>query len=225
MASSRVSTVPKSSLRSSAKQIRVLILAASPVMRLGLERLLESEATIELLGPASAIEPHVVLLCGTRESLKQLSSTFQSPPAPIIFIAERTDARLIVEALDTGVRGILQAESSASELCSAIQAVVVGLSVFSIQVLQTLRESLREPPQEPHFDPDYKNHFIEELTSREHEVLEMMMEGLSNKEIALQLNVSLHTVKFHISSILAKLGASSRTEATTIGLRRGLITI
>ncbi len=53
----------------------------------------------------------------------------------------------------------------------------------------------------------------------------MMMEGLSNKEIALQLNVSVHTVKFHISSILGKLGAASRTEATTIGLRRGLLTI
>ena len=65
----------------------------------------------------------------------------------------------------------------------------------------------------------------EELTPREHEVLEMMVEGLSNKEIAVQLNVSVHTVKFHISSILGKLGAASRTEATTIGLRLGLITI
>ena len=67
--------------------------------------------------------------------------------------------------------------------------------------------------------------FPEHLTPREREVLEMMSEGLSNKEIAAQLKISPHTVKFHISSILGKLGASSRTEATTIGLRRGLITI
>ena len=67
--------------------------------------------------------------------------------------------------------------------------------------------------------------FPEHLTLREREVLEMMNDGLSNKEIAVQLNISAHTVKFDISSILGKLGASSRTEATTIGLRRGLITI
>jgi DNA-binding NarL/FixJ family response regulator len=67
--------------------------------------------------------------------------------------------------------------------------------------------------------------FLEHFTQREREVLEMMSEGLSNKEIAAQLNISANTVKFHISSILGKLGASSRTEASTIGLRRGLITI
>ena len=65
----------------------------------------------------------------------------------------------------------------------------------------------------------------EHLTLREREVLEMMMEGLSNKEIAACLNISAHTVKFHISSILGKLGASTRTEAAASGLRRGLITI
>jgi DNA-binding NarL/FixJ family response regulator len=76
-------------------------------------------------------------------------------------------------------------------------------------------------PDVAHITDDFPEH----LTLRERQVLEMMSEGLSNKEIAAQLNISAHTVKFHISSILGKLGASSRTEATTIGLRRGLITI
>jgi DNA-binding NarL/FixJ family response regulator len=64
---------------------------------------------------------------------------------------------------------------------------------------------------------------VEELTPREIEVLRMMAEGLANKEIATRLGISDHTVKFHISSILAKIGASTRTEAVTLGIRMGLI--
>jgi DNA-binding NarL/FixJ family response regulator len=66
---------------------------------------------------------------------------------------------------------------------------------------------------------------VEELTPREIEVLRMMAEGLGNKEIAARLGISDHTVKFHISSILAKTGASTRTEAVTLGIRMGLILI
>jgi DNA-binding NarL/FixJ family response regulator len=64
---------------------------------------------------------------------------------------------------------------------------------------------------------------VEELTAREIEVLRMLAEGFANKEIASRLGISDHTVKFHISSILAKLGASTRTEAVTLGVRKGLI--
>jgi len=64
---------------------------------------------------------------------------------------------------------------------------------------------------------------VEELTPREVEVLRLLADGLGNKEVALRLGISDHTVKFHISSILAKLGAGSRTEAVTLGIRRGLI--
>lgn len=67
--------------------------------------------------------------------------------------------------------------------------------------------------------------FVEALTSREQEVLRLVSEGLGNKEIGGRLNISEHTVKFHISSILGKLGASSRAEAVSQGIRRGLITI
>jgi DNA-binding NarL/FixJ family response regulator len=216
-----------------ASRIRVLSLAASPVIALGLKRLLEREPGVELVSRiASEIQlaesiaqhkPAVVLVHGEIEILERLRGPFRAPGAPVIWISDHIDTARISKALGMGASGILHTESSARELSSAIQAAAQGLSVFSVQVLQTLRESLREPPQAAH--PDSVNGFTEELTAREHEVLEMMMEGLSNKEIALQLDVSLHTVKFHTSSILAKLGASSRTEATTIGLRRGLITI
>jgi DNA-binding NarL/FixJ family response regulator len=233
MASSGISTVRKSSRRPTPRRIRVLILAASPVIRLGLEHLLEHELGIELVSRSvSGIEvveniaqhkPEVVCVQGQIETLERASDPLKAAAAPVIWLTDSIDRVSILRALDTGVAVILHTESSARELSSAVHAAAEGLSVFCIQVLQTLRGSLRDRPQESH--SDCANQFIEELTVREHEVLEMMMEGLSNKEIALQINVSLHTVKFHISSILAKLGASSRTEATTIGLRHGLITI
>ncbi len=72
---------------------------------------------------------------------------------------------------------------------------------------------------------DSESELPEEITSRETEVLGMLAEGLVNKDIAARLGISEHTVKFHISSILDKLGASTRTEAVTLGIRRGLIPI
>jgi DNA-binding NarL/FixJ family response regulator len=70
-----------------------------------------------------------------------------------------------------------------------------------------------------------KENFKEELTEREQQVLSMMADGLGNKEIAARLGISTHTVKFHISSILGKLGAGSRTEAVSIGMRTGRVLI
>jgi DNA-binding NarL/FixJ family response regulator len=70
-----------------------------------------------------------------------------------------------------------------------------------------------------------EDEFSEEITSRETEVLRMLAEGLVNRDIGVRLGISEHTVKFHISSILDKLGASTRTEAVTLGIRRGLIPI
>jgi DNA-binding NarL/FixJ family response regulator len=235
MASSGISTVRKSSRRPTPKRTRVLILAASPVVRLGLERLLEREPEMELVpriesetefvASIAQHKPEVVCVQGKIEILERASDSLKAVAAPVIWLTEHIDKSSFLRALDMGVSGILHTESLATELSSAVQAAAGGLSVFSIQVLETLRPSLQQPSQEAHPDSDAANQFIEELTAREHEVLEMMMEGFSNKEIALQINVSLHTVKFHISSILAKLGANSRTEATTIGLRHGLITI
>ena len=69
------------------------------------------------------------------------------------------------------------------------------------------------------------SHDVETLTAREHEVLKLMSEGLSNKEIAERLQLSGHTVKFHISSILSKLNAGSRTEAVSLGIKKGLLSL
>jgi DNA-binding NarL/FixJ family response regulator len=120
-------------------------------------------------------------------------------------------------ALRSGIRGILARESSEKEIVSAIVAANGGLVLLDPDVTRELASRTRATGGET--SPDN----FEELTAREIEVLRLMAEGFGNKEIASRLGISDHTVKFHISSILAKLGASSRTEAVTQGIRMGLI--
>jgi DNA-binding NarL/FixJ family response regulator len=103
---------------------------------------------------------------------------------------------------------------SATEIIAAINAVIVGLIVIHPDLESSINNNSAITPLPP--SEIY-------LTSREIEVLRLVADGLDNKAIALQLQISKHTVKFHISSILSKLDVSSRTEAVTFGLRRGLI--
>ena len=149
---------------------------------------------------------------------------------PIVLLAESVDLVGAAAAIAAGVQGILVGDVTGAELAATATSAASGLLTLSGDLADFVRQGLLAHSSE---DADsyaldsahVLDDFPEHLTLREREVLEMMSEGLSNKEIAAQLNISAHTVKFHISSILGKLGASSRTEATTIGLRRGLITI
>ncbi|HKR30347.1 MAG TPA: response regulator transcription factor [Terriglobales bacterium] len=126
------------------------------------------------------------------------------------------DARPIQPAsqlLQAGISAILPIEIDSVQFRAALQAVRSGMQVVHPSFL---REKHRSSTQRG--SP-------EELTDREQQVLTMMADGLGNKEIAGRLGISTHTVKFHISSILGKLGAASRTEAVTIGMRTGRVLI
>ena len=125
----------------------------------------------------------------------------------------------MADALRSGVRAILPREATSEEIVAAIQASAAGLVVLHPDALGSVLfpTSSREQPELDSSD--------QILTPREIEVLRMIAEGLGNKEIASKLAISDHTVKFHISSIFAKLDASSRTEAVTIGIREGLIMV
>jgi DNA-binding NarL/FixJ family response regulator len=238
MASSQISNV-RSTSGVHPTPVRVLILAPSSLVRARLERLIESDAAVELagsvasvseVGPAFAARTADVLLI-SEEMGKALLLLERLPgdATPVVLVVDEEPSRdFVSEALSHGVRGLVLAGSSSAELTAALRAVAAGLLSFSRDLAGSIADWLRSGARTVHdFDeaPESWGILPEHLTTREHEVLEMMMEGLSNKEIATQLNVSVHTVKFHISSIMGKLGASSRTEATTIGLRRGLITI
>ena len=125
----------------------------------------------------------------------------------IVLLVPEPDPAVVNQIRRAGVGGVLQSNASSEQIVQAIKSVASGLMVFDRALA----------PQSP------DDELLEQLTSRENEVLRLLADGLGNKEIAVKLSISEHTIKFHIHSILGKLGAASRTEAVTRGLRRGII--
>lgn len=191
--------------------IRVFIVAQSIVTQAGLTALLTPD--LEIVGsavrPASisnavlTVEPSVILL--EQEAISELSEV----EIPIVLLVE--DSSTIADYLQAGVRSILPNDVSAEELTEAIKATAAGLTVLHPDFVQGL------------FAPIVRALEPIPLSPREIEVLGMLAEGLGNKAIAQQLNLSEHTVKFHISSIFSKLQVSSRTEAVIMGAKQGWI--
>jgi DNA-binding NarL/FixJ family response regulator len=141
---------------------------------------------------------------------------------PVVALIDDPDPRWVRAALRAGIHAIVSREPSAEELHLAISAADAGLVLLHPTSARGLLPAALAASEssDPGFEPE-----PEPLTARESEVLRLLGDGLGNKEIAARLSISEHTAKFHISSILGKLGASSRTEAVSQGIRRGLIPI
>jgi DNA-binding NarL/FixJ family response regulator len=135
---------------------------------------------------------------------------------PQVLLTNDSQPLWTVEALRLGVRALLRRDAPPAEVLAAVEAAANGLAVLDPQDLDALLSSAA--PSQAQADGESSA-----LTPRELEVLRMMAEGVANKIIAWKLGISEHTVKFHVASILARLGASSRTEAVTIGIRKGLV--
>jgi DNA-binding NarL/FixJ family response regulator len=133
----------------------------------------------------------------------------------IVLLTGETQPAWTTEALRLGVRGLLPRDASAVEILAAVEAAASGMAVLDPRELESLLAGSAVPAQ--------ANGETPVLTARELEVLRMMAEGAANKTIAWKLSISEHTAKFHVASILTKLNASTRTEAVTMGIRRGLI--
>ena len=179
--------------------IRVQVSAPSAVVRAGLEALVSAAP-----GLALAADDADVLL--TTLPVEELS-----PGMPIVLLG---DPAWTSEHMRLGVRAILRHDATAAEIEAAIAAADAGLAVIDAAELELL---LPSPAPQPAADGV--------LTARELEVLHLLAEGAANKAIAWQLKISEHTVKFHVAQILGKLSAGTRTEAVTIGIRRGLVKI
>lgn len=132
------------------------------------------------------------------------------PPLPIVVLV--SDEAAAARAVNSGAEGVVLRTAEGSSLLAAVVAVRHGLRVID-PVLARPSVAVRT------IDDDG----IDRLTARELQVLDLVADGLSNKRIAVRLEISEHTSKFHVNSILAKLGASSRTEAVVIAARRGLL--
>jgi two-component system, NarL family, response regulator YdfI len=214
------------SKRTGGGAIRIAVAATSAVRRAGLESIIRSHAEFQLAGSfgtvaslapfARSSELDVIVIDSNSIHDLLLEPTSE---AAIVLLTEVSDARSISRLLRSGVRAILSRESEPEDVLSAIFAVYDGLVLLSMPAAESLAAVFGDQP------PQVEDELSEEITSRETDVLRMLAEGLVNKDIAARLGISEHTVKFHISSILDKLGASTRTEAVTQGIRRGLIPI
>ena len=209
--------------------IQVLILARSPFTLAGLHAAVSADPRFEIVGKLShsaetevtGFQEDVILFDGQEGDIDEflLSSFREHHSRRVVLLAEDLTRAQTVRLLQSGVQAILPRDSSASEITCALEAVSEGLVAFSPDFLRLL---LPTPAEVVEQQFEYLN---DPLTTRETEVLALLAGGAGNKEIAVQLRISEHTAKFHVSSILSKLGAATRTEAVSRGYRLGLILI
>jgi NarL family two-component system response regulator YdfI len=209
--------------------IRVFIVAASPLARTGLQSLF-GDRDVKVVGSIANfealvaqwpdVEADIILVEASGEQFEgvidSLAASQLASEANIVILSDHSEPRWLAEALRAGVRAVLPTDIAADQLIAALNAAATGLIVMHPAEVDAAFPAV-EPASRPLAE------LAEPLTPRESEVLQMLASGLANKEIAARLTISEHTVKFHVASILGKIGAGSRTEAVSLGIRRGLV--
>ena len=191
--------------------IRVLLNVSSPALRAGLRALLASDQTIRVMNDSLEaddlqLEADVVIASASHTSFTAHGT--DSTVATLFLSDDQPNVHMLTRTLR--VWGVLPTDASAEELTAAVHALSQGLIVGTSTLLfESESEPLSHGP----------------LTDRESEVLGLLAKGLANKQIAVTLGISEHTVKFHVSSIYAKLNVTNRTEAVREGLRGGWIAL
>lgn len=208
------------------EKIRILLVDDHMVVRSGLSAVLGVCNDLELLGEAGdgeqavrfceKIKPDVILMDLLMPKMDGVAATKtikeKWPDIKVIVLTSFKEKEYVEGALKAGAAGYLLKNVSADELAAAVRRAMAGQPSLSPEAAQVLIQKVNEPAPPGH-----------DMTDREREILALMVEGLSNGQIADRLFVSQSTVKFHVSNVLSKLGVASRTEAVAFAVKQKLV--
>jgi len=214
-------------------KIRVLIADDHDVVRAGVRSLLERHDDIEIVGEASdgreavrmaeATSPSLIVMDIAMPQLNGIDAAVQilrqEPATRIIILSMYADEEFLIRALTAGVKGYLLKDSVQADLLRAVRAVAAGRSFFSPEIAQTLAEDYVRQLQQKGAEDSYVL-----LTDREREILQLLAEGKSNKEVAALLNLSPYTVETHRTHLMQKLNLHNTAEIVLYAVRKKIVT-
>ena len=202
----------------------VCIVTPAPALQAGLSSMLTGLEMIDKVYTAGSLtEFHlyraiadILILASDIESNADLGDAIDDSSilGVLILVSEENERSRLIPEVQDEAWGILPLTASIEQFEAAVRAIAAGLSIGSPATVSFLQDEEMLAQEDP---------LVEPLTDRELEVLQLLAQGKANKQIALALAISEHTVKFHVSSIYTKLGAANRTEAVRLGVRRGLV--
>lgn len=213
-------------------KIRILLAEDHLIMRTGLRLVLEKQPDFQVIGEAAdgrealalaqKEHPDVAVMDIGMPNLNGIEATRQlcasQPDCAVVILSMHSDEGYVLRALKAGAKGYLLKESAESDLIAAIRAVKAGKAYFSPAVSRMLVEDYVRQLQDREIEDSY-----ELLTTREREVLQLIAEGRSNKEVANQLNLSLYTIETHRGNLMEKLNLHTVPELILYAVRKGVI--
>lgn len=197
--------------------IRVAVLAPALALRIGLREVMGGLPDVEVVAESALPQGLPAADVWVLTSADFIGEMDQEKAQPLLLLTDDPDEVARLSGLP--VWGILPLDASAEELSAALHALAEGLWVGAPALVQSLLERHPLPMLE------HGEQVVNRLTERERQVLQLTAQGLPNKQIASELEISENTVKFHLSSLYAKLGVTSRTEAVRAGARRGWVVL
>jgi two-component system, NarL family, response regulator LiaR len=216
------------------KTIKIILADDHPLMRQALRTLLEKQSDFEIIGEACdgeeaaslamKLNPHVVIMDISMPKLNGLEATRQikakAPSIAVLVLTVHSDSEHILSILHAGASGYLIKSVYGEDVTRSVRMIAAGETVIPPAVSQQILKYAFQ-----YIDTSSKTEMSERFSSREMDVLRLVAKGMSNRDIAIKLGLSLRTVKGHLTDLFSKLNVASRTEAVIVGLRKGILTI